>query len=303
MSKLITVFGATGNQGGSVIQHILSDSALSKEFKIRGITRDVSKPAAQSLAKKGVEMKTADLNSKASLHAVLDGAHTVFLVTNYWEAAQYDIEVQQGKNVADVAKDAGVQHLIFSSLLHVSKTTNGRLSHVPHFDGKADIEDYIRESGVPASFFLPGYFMSNYGSMLKKDEDGVYILAYPVSEDARFPLVDIAEDTGKFVKAIIKNRDKLLNAHVLGAAAYYTPPQILSDFEKATGHKARYVRVSSEKYKGFLPKNIAEEMLENHLFIDDPGYFNGESLQPSLDLLEEKPTTWTEYIKRSGAFT
>lgn len=58
MSKLITVFGATGNQGGSVIKHILADSTLSKTFKIRGITRDVSKPAAQALTDKGVEMKS-----------------------------------------------------------------------------------------------------------------------------------------------------------------------------------------------------------------------------------------------------
>lgn len=56
MPKIITVFGATGNQGGSVVKTILADATLSKEFKIRGITRDVSKPAAQALAKQGVEM-------------------------------------------------------------------------------------------------------------------------------------------------------------------------------------------------------------------------------------------------------
>ena len=61
MSKLITVFGATGNQGGSVIKNILADSTLSKTFKIRGITRDISKPAAQALAKKGVELKTVSI--------------------------------------------------------------------------------------------------------------------------------------------------------------------------------------------------------------------------------------------------
>lgn len=56
MSKIITVFGATGQQGGSVIRTILQDESLSKEFKIRGITRDTSKPAAQSLVKQGVEL-------------------------------------------------------------------------------------------------------------------------------------------------------------------------------------------------------------------------------------------------------
>lgn len=58
MSKIITVFGATGQQGGAVIKHILADPVLSKEFKVRGITRDVTKPAAKALSDQGVEMKT-----------------------------------------------------------------------------------------------------------------------------------------------------------------------------------------------------------------------------------------------------
>ena len=61
MSKILTVWGATGNQGGSVIRAVLADPVLSKEFKIRGITRDVSKPAAQALAAKGVEVVKVSL--------------------------------------------------------------------------------------------------------------------------------------------------------------------------------------------------------------------------------------------------
>lgn len=137
------------------------------------------------------------MNSKSSLTEAIHGSHTVFLVTNYWESAKYDVEVTQGKNVADVAKEAGVQHIVFSTLLHVTKVTDGRLSHVPHFDGKADIEEYIRQSGLPATFYLPGYFMSNFAQMLQKADDGSYSLAYPVGKGAKFPLVDIAEDTGK----------------------------------------------------------------------------------------------------------
>jgi uncharacterized protein YbjT (DUF2867 family) len=302
MSKIITVFGATGNQGGSVIKHILADPTLSKEFKIRGITRDVSKPAAQALEKQGVEMKKADLDSKSSLTDVIRGAHTVFLVTNYWESAQYAVELQQGKNVVDVAKEEGVQHLIFSSLLSVTKTTNGRLAHVPHFDSKADVEEYIRQSGVPATFFLASYFMTNFQMSIQKGEDGSLTLALPVSKDAKFPLIDIAEDTGKFVKGIIKNRDSVLGKRIYGAADYYTPEQFLAQLEEVTGKKTNYMQIPGDVYKTFLPEFMAQEMLENHLFIESPGYYNGDSLEESLALLEEKPVSWKEWVQKSGAF-
>ncbi|KAK5000204.1 hypothetical protein LTR66_000895 [Elasticomyces elasticus] len=101
MSKLITFFRVTENQGGSVIKHILADATLSKEFKIRSIGRDTSKPAAQTLVKQEVEVVS---------------------------------------NVADAAKEAVVSHIIFSSLLNVTETTSGRVSYVPHFDRKNKIE-------------------------------------------------------------------------------------------------------------------------------------------------------------------
>lgn len=127
-------------------------------------------------------------------------------MTNFWESATPAVEITQGKNVADVAKEEGVQHFIFSSLLNVSKTTNGRLTNVPHFDGKAEIEAYIRDSGVPATFFLAGYFMSNFTQTLQRSEkDGEvnYAMALPVTKDAKLPLVDIETDAGVFSSCIV----------------------------------------------------------------------------------------------------
>jgi uncharacterized protein YbjT (DUF2867 family) len=152
MSKILTVFGATGNQGGSVIKSILADPVLSKEWKIRGVTRDTSKPAAQKLAQQGVELVSADMSSAEAARPAVTGAHTVFLVTNFWESMSRETEVAQGKAVTDACKEAGVKHIVFSSLRNVTEITNGRLPNVSHFDGKAEIEEYIRASGVPASF-------------------------------------------------------------------------------------------------------------------------------------------------------
>lgn len=137
------------------------------------------------------------MSSKSSVVEAIKGSHTVFLVTNYWESKDPEVELAQGKNVADAAKECGVSHLIFSSLLNVTETSGGRLTHVPHFDAKAKIEQYIVSTGIPCTFVLPGYFMSNYPQMLRKGEDGSYTLAYPVSPQAKFPLLDAANDTGK----------------------------------------------------------------------------------------------------------
>lgn len=299
MSKLITVFGATGNQGGSVIDAILADSELSQQFKIRGITRDTTKKSAQELVKRGVEVANADLDSIDSLTAALKGSHTVFLVTNYWETMSSDIEFTQGKNVTDVCKAVGVSHLIFSSLLHVTEETKGRLTNVPHFDSKANVEKYIRASGVGCSFMLPGYYMGNFTQMLVRAEDGSYQLFYPVGKEAKFPLFDAAQDTGLFVKAILKHADELPGKRILAAASYYTPDEIVDTFSKVSGKKAVFIQVSPEQYKASLPPALAEEYLDNQLFVENPGYYLGESLQPSLKLLDSKPTTWAEFVKKN----
>lgn len=139
------------------------------------------------------------MSSPAGVAPAVEGAHTVFLVTNYWESLSADIEFHQGKAVTDACKAAGVEHLIFSSLINVTKATDGKFTHVSHFDGKAKIEEYIRKSGVPATFVLPGFFMSNFLGMIKKTEDDMeFIFSLPVSGDkAQIPIFDVADDAGK----------------------------------------------------------------------------------------------------------
>ncbi|KAH8810906.1 hypothetical protein F5884DRAFT_875853 [Xylogone sp. PMI_703] len=268
-TKLITVFGATGNQGGSVIRAILEDPTLSKEFRIRGITRDTNKETAKELAVKGCG--------------------------NY-------LKVSQGKIVTDASKHSGVKHLIFSSLLNTTEISKGRLSHISHFDGKAEIEQYIRDSGVPATFVLPGVFMSGMFAMIKKQEDGSYKLTLPVSsEKAKFPLIDAANDTGKFVKAAIKRYPSCLNERVYAATDYYTPSRLVSEFSEVTGKPATAVQVPEDTFKSFLPPNVAQELLENMLLLEDPGYYAGADLTESLKLVEEKPTTWKEFVAKNKA--
>jgi uncharacterized protein YbjT (DUF2867 family) len=201
MSKLLTVFGATGVQGGSVIRAVLADPTLSKTFKIRAVTRDVSKPSAQALSQQDIEVTAADMGSRSSVEAAVKGTHTLFLVTlpDMMTGAPAGTETEHGKTVADAAKAAGVQHLIFSSLIDVTKASGGKLPHVYHFDSKARVEDYIRAQGIPATFIQPGYYMTNFTNLglLRKGDDGTYTLAGPTgATKAQLPLIFTEDDMG-----------------------------------------------------------------------------------------------------------
>ncbi|KAH8152588.1 uncharacterized protein LAJ45_03429 [Morchella importuna] len=304
MSKILVVFGATGNQGGSVIRSVLADPKLSKEFKIRGVTRDPSKPAAQKLAEQGVDVVKADLLDKGTLRNALIGAHSVFAVTNYWEKASKEIEVTQGKNISDVSKEIGVEHLIWSSLPNVTKLTDGKLSNVPHFDGKAEVEEYINALGVPATFFLAGFYMQNLKSAIKLGEDGKKTLAFTFPGDTEVPLFEASADTGKFIAAILSSDyAKPRGKQVLGASGWFTPNEIITTFEEVTGQPAKYVQLPEEVFRGFLPEAFATEMLENFALIRDYQYYGPnakESLEESLKILNQPPTSFKEFVQRNG---
>lgn len=100
--------------------------------------------------------------------------------------------------------------------------------------------------------------------------------------------------------AAVRNKDAVLGKQILAAAGYYAPSRIISEFQDVTGEPGRFVQIDAETYKGFLPGPMADEMLENHLFIEEPGYYAGADLKESLDLLAGvglKPTSWKEFLK------
>ena len=90
--KIFVVFGATSNQGGSVINAVLGDSKTANEFQIRGITRDPSKPKAKALEARGVECVAADINNKEQIKSAFQGAYAVFAMTDYWEKMDAELE-------------------------------------------------------------------------------------------------------------------------------------------------------------------------------------------------------------------
>ncbi|KAF8459658.1 hypothetical protein BDZ91DRAFT_742007 [Kalaharituber pfeilii] len=298
--KVLVIFGATGKQGGSIIQSIQNDPRTASTFAIRGITRDANKPNALALKEKGVEVVTADMEDKES-----------FVVTNYWEHLDAKRETQQGKNVADVAAELGVQHYIFSSLYNIKELSGGILSKVHHFDSKAEVESYIRTSlpNLPSTFFLAGCYMSNMpGQQILPDPStGVYTYALPVPGDkAGIPMFDV-RDTGKFIKGILLNREKTLGKRVLGATKYMSPNEVIEVFKKvkvetAKEKGAQYNEVPADIYKAFLPPAIADEYTQNMVLLGTYGYYGWESLDWSHSIVDEPLTTWEEFVATEPAW-
>lgn len=310
--KVLVVFGATGVQGGSVVKAMLGDAKLKESWAVRGVTRDVSKPSAKALETMGAETIAADLNDAATLKDAVKGAYAVFAVTNYWETKSAETELKQGKAIADAAKDAGVQHYIWSSLMNVTQLSKGALRNVEHFDSKAAVEDYVKQIGIPATFFMPGFYMSNLpgGSLRQGPPNNDWALSLPIPASTPVPLLDTAKDTGSFVKGILLNREKCLGKRVLGATDYYTLKEILDQFRELypqAGKNAKNVELPHQLFKDIMTQSgaddkSAEEMLENMRLMNEFGYFGGASLKESHEVLVDKLTTWKEFMLKSRAF-
>ncbi|KAF5004134.1 hypothetical protein FDECE_9348 [Fusarium decemcellulare] len=313
MSKIITVFGATGSQGGSVVKTFLQDQKLKAEWTVRGVTRDASSSRAQALASQGVEVVVADVNDKASLVAAMAGATTVFSMTTTsntdWDQDDVKLELQQGKNLADAAKEAGVDHYIWSSLPYARKLTGEKLTHVYNFDTKAQVEEYVRNIGIQAAFFLPGSFMTNYtGGLLRPSpaHDGAYTISLPFAGDRPIALYDTA-NTGKFVKAIVLHWNEVVGKHVLGTSGDVTGDEMIATFQKlfpTAGKGASWQQVDLEAWATGIqgPGMMREVMVDNMRLIAEYGYFVGESHELTRRIVEDDLTTWEEHLKTSPIF-
>ncbi|KUJ17377.1 NAD(P)-binding protein [Mollisia scopiformis] len=304
--KLLVVFGATGNQGGSVLTTVLKDSVLSEQFKLRGITRDPSKASAATWTAKGVQMVKGDLEDKESLRAAIKDAYAVFAVTNWQEVLDKEREIQQGKNIADVCKELNVQHLIWSSLPNVTKITNGTNTGVLHFDSKATVEEYMKSIGIPSTFLLLGIFM-HYTLLLLTPLPGIphsHTLKLPTPTTSTWPLISCSVDVGKYVKSILLNRDSMLGRQILAGEREYTVEETAEVLRKVGGLDVRAEQVTEGEYRKLLeekgwPAFLRDDMVANIGFIEEWGFFGGEGVERDHGILTEKLETFEEWVAGS----
>ena len=146
----VLVTGATGQQGGALARLLLA-----KGRQVRALSRRSDSPAASDLRSRGAELAVGDFDDRASLERAMQGVDAVYLMATPFGGG-IEAEVRQGQTAADVARDSGVRHLVYSSVSDADRQTG-----VPHFDSKYEIEQHVKGLGIPYTIIAPAYFMEN----------------------------------------------------------------------------------------------------------------------------------------------
>jgi uncharacterized protein YbjT (DUF2867 family) len=301
--KIIAVMGATGAQGGGLVRAILNDP--NGGFAARAITRDVNSDKAKELAKLGAEVVAADLDDPASIKKAFQGAYGVFCVTFFWNHFSPDKEIAHATTMAQAAKEAGVKHVIWSSLEDTRKwiplsdnrmpTLQGKYK-VPHFDAKGEADEVFKKLGLPLTILLASFYWDNaiyFGMGPQKGADGKYTLTFPMG-DAKIAAI-AAEDIGKSAYGIFKAGSEWIGKTVGIAGEHLTGKQMAAAYGKGLGIDVTYNAVTPEAYRGFgFPG--AEDLGNMFQFYHDfEDYFCGarslatsRALNPSLKNFE----TW-----------
>jgi len=257
--KIITVFGATGAQGGGLVRSILNDK--SGEFAARAVTRDIRSDKAKDLAALGAELVEGDVDDPVSVDKALEGAYGAYFVTFFWNHFSPEKEIEQALTFANAAKKAGIKHAIWSTLedtrefvpLHDDRMPTLKEKYkVPHFDAKGAADKFFVEAGVPTTFLYPSFYWENFiyfGAGPKKAADGKLHLTLPIG-DAKMGGI-AAEDIGKSAYGIFKNGKKFIGKKVGLAGGQLTGEEMASELSKALGQPVIYNKIPAHVYRSF----------------------------------------------------
>ncbi len=257
--KIITIFGATGAQGGGLARAILNDK--NSEFAVRAVTRDAQSDKAKALAAMGAELVTADVDDPGSIRKAMDGAYGAYCVTFFWLHYSPEKEMAEAKDMAEAAKAAGLKHVIWSTLEDTRKyvplddnrmpTLNGKYK-VPHFDGKGASDHFFTDAGVPTTFLLASFYWENliyFGLGPKKGPDGTISFSLPMGDKELSGIG--AEDIGKCAYGIFKKGPSLAGKFIGIAGDEPTGQEMARSMSKALGQEVKYSPVTPEMFRGF----------------------------------------------------
>lgn len=270
--QIISVVGGTGAQGGGVVDALLA----SGQYAVRVPSRNPTSASAEALKGRGVQVVKGDLLEPGSLQAAFEGAHGAFLVSNFWDPTQMQKETEIGNAAVTVARAAGVQHLIWSTLPDAEKLTSGRLK-LPHFTGKARVDAAVQAAKFPRHTFVQApFYFQNFVSMLAPQTlpNGKRGWAVPMDPAARVIHAGDVKDVGRAVAAAFAAGDKLANGSYLAVCGgVYSWNDFVSTLN-AQGHDVQVQQVPADAYDTFFPG--AHEMREMYQYFEQCSYFGPE---------------------------
>ncbi len=256
-SRLITVVGATGAQGGGLVRAILDDP--DGGFRVRAITRDPSSDKARALAALGADVVQADLDDARSLKKAFDGAWGAYCVTNFWEHFSPEKEITQAQHLAEAAFHADVEHVIWSTLEDTRlavpldddrmPTLMGKYK-VPHFDAKGEANSEFTERDVPTTFLLTSFYWDNlihFGMAPQRGEDGRLALVLPMADKA-LPGIAVA-DIGKCAYGVFKSGPETIGKTMGIAGEHLTGDEMADALGDALGEPVAYVAMDPANYR------------------------------------------------------
>jgi uncharacterized protein YbjT (DUF2867 family) len=257
--QIITVFGATGAQGGGLVRSILEDR--DGPFAVRAVTRDTKSDAARALVAAGAEVVAADLDDAAAVARALDGAYGAYFVTFFWAHFSPERELAEARIMAEAARAAGLRHAVWSTLEDTRRwmklddprmpTLMGRYK-VPHFDAKGEADQFFREAGVPTTFLLTSFYWDNlihFGMGPKAGADGTLEFVLPMG-NAKLPGI-AASDIGRCAYGVFRRRDDFVGKSVGIAGEHLTGAEMATALSRALGREVRHVDVAPEVYRSF----------------------------------------------------
>src|ERR1700687_3266188 len=241
--KLIAVIGATGQQGGGVVRALQA----SGQFKVRALSRNPGKH--RELADEVVE---ADSNRPETLAAAFKGAYGVFLVTT--SSLEGTDERKQGAAAVQAARDAGVKHIVWSTLPDVEAISGNRF-HVPHFTSKAKIDPIVKDARFANhTFVIPPFFYQNLaGAMAPQQQaDGSMGWALPLDPNVRCIHMGDIRELGEIVAGAFVRPDQAGHGEYLPLVGDFMSFNEIVDVLNRQGHNFSYKQVPKEVFAGFF---------------------------------------------------
>ncbi|MCJ1415332.1 hypothetical protein MMC32_001664 [Xylographa parallela] len=293
MSKTIVIIGVTGIQGSSMANTFLRLPG----WKVRGVTRQPSSPAAQAHAANGVDIVKGDLDDIQSLLSAFKDAAVIFSNTDFF-----------GINIAEAAASPTtlktLERFVLSSLSDARKWSHGKYTYTYHSDAKAEIirtiQNRFPELAARMSTVQIGHYVRNWQSFPpmapQKQPDGSFLMERTFSMDYKMPFVVTYADTGVFVKALV---DLPPGKNLLGVSEHMTWPEWTKLWGDILGVKATYKQVSEDAHFSGVPDPVKKEFSETFAYIEEFGYTGGDPEVLTVEQFGIKSTltSMEEYIK------